>query len=154
MQWFRRLRWPWSKPKPGSLPARTADALRRLYMDHRRQRRLWAYSVCSALVLAALFAAFNVFIVFIEANLWVVLVPSVAIIFAAMQMRKCKSIGRLLRQAMTVQHQVEQIRAEAEAQRLSEEGEGSESPGGQNGESQSGRGPAEGNGRGSAGSAN
>ena len=149
MRWFRSLRWPWSKRPLASLPARTADALRRLYMDHRRQRRLWAYSVCSAMVLASLFVIFNVFI---EANLWVVLVPSVAIIFAAMQMRKCKSIGRLLRQAITVQHQVEQIRAEAEAQRLAEEGGGAESSEGQNGESQSGRSPAEGNGRGNAGS--
>ena len=150
MQWFRAIRWPWSKRPLASLPERTADALRRLYMDHRRQRRRWAYSVCSALVLAALFGIFNVFI---EANLWVVLVPSVAIIFAAMQMRKCKSIGRLLRQTLSVQHQVEQMRAEAEAQRLSEEGEGAESTEGQNGESKSGRSPAEGNGRGSAGSA-
>jgi hypothetical protein len=120
-------------------------------MDHRRQRRRWAYSVCSALVLASLFVIFNVFI---EANLWVVLVPSIAIIFAAMQMRKCKSIGRLLRQAMSVQHQVEQIRAEVEAQRLEDEGEGAESSEGQNGDPKAGRNSAGGNGRGTAGAAN
>ena len=111
LRWIKKIRWPWRRKRPLAPPKRTADALRRLYYNYQRQRRLWGYIVLSALMMSSLFIVFSLFT---ETNLWVLTLPFLASIFSVHQMRRCGELVNVLRQALTVQIQIDKKLAEAE----------------------------------------
>jgi|GEM_PF-1744840 uncharacterized membrane protein len=111
LRWIKNIRWPWRKKPPLAPPKRTADALRRLYYNYQRQRRLWGYIVLSALMMSSLFIVFSLFT---DTNLWVLTIPAMASIFSVHQMRRCGELVNVLRQALTVQIQIDKKLAEAE----------------------------------------
>ncbi len=116
MRWPRWVRWPWRKRSRPSMPTRTAAALRHLYFNYQKQRRMWGYSVLSSMALMCLFVVMSLFT---DTNLWVLAIPTVAIIFSFFQMRRCSGLVRVLRHALIVQNQID--RAQAKAEREAEE---------------------------------
>ena len=111
LKWFKRIRWPWQRKRALAPPKRTADALRRLYYNYQRQRRLWGYIVISALMMSSLFIVFSLFT---DTNLWVLTIPFLTSVFSVYQMRRCSELVSVLRQALTVQIQIDKKLAEAE----------------------------------------
>jgi hypothetical protein len=57
---------------------------------------------------------FIVFSLFTDTNLWVLTIPFLASIFSVFQMRRCGELVEVLRQALTVQIQIDKKMAEAE----------------------------------------
>lgn len=121
--WLKRIRWPWQRRAASRAPAHTAEALRRLYLGYQRQRRGWGYVVISAISIASLFIMFSLFA---EMNLWVLILPLIALLFAIFQIRRSGDLVRVLRQALTMQRQIDRKRAEAEQAAAEEEEKGRE----------------------------
>ncbi len=119
---LRQIRWPWKKRTPSELPTRTADALRRLYYRHQRQRRLWGYIVLTALLMTTLFLAFSLLT---KGGFWVVAIPLIVLIFSIYQIRRNRDLSRLLRQALAIQSQIDKAQEEAQAQDGDEAGQAS-----------------------------
>ena len=79
MRWPKRIRWPWRRRTRPSAPKRTAEALRNLYFDYLKQKRMWGYSVISSMMLMCLFISMSLFA---DTNFWVLAIPVTAIVFS------------------------------------------------------------------------
>lgn len=113
MPWSWRQFWPWHKRASSRVPAGTADALRHLYFNYRRQKRLWGYSVLSSVMLMCLFFVLSLFV---HPDPWVIVIPLIALAFSVMQLHRCKDIVRVIRQALSIQQQIDREKAAAEAE--------------------------------------
>jgi hypothetical protein len=106
---------------------KTSQALRQLIRRYQRQKRLWIYIIISSVSLMVLYTLFSL--------LWVELwdgggvVPVVWIILAGVgiaiyQVRRCNDVIQTLRQAYTVQVQIEKAEEEKAEEEESQENQG------------------------------
>ena len=105
---------PWNRTT-SPLSIHTAMALRQLNSRYLRQRRMWIYVILSS---TSLICAYVIFAVFLP-TLWEGVIPVVCIVVAGtgisvVQVRRCKVVIRMIRQAYAVQVQIDQAAAAAE----------------------------------------
>lgn len=125
---------PWQKKKKAEDPvtARTAiGAIRQLYNHYQKQANMWGYALLSSLVLIFLWVGYSVLR---EVNYTYLSLPLSGILISAMQMYRIKGISNMLRQAHTIQQQVDKAEAERAEKEAAEKGE---EPAGGNGPSRS-----------------
>ena len=114
-----KLPIPGLRPKVLQVSQKTSHALRQLIRRYQRQKRLWIYIIFSSVSLMVLYTLFSL--------LWVELwqgggvVPVAWIILAGVgiatyQVRRCNDVILTLRQAYTVQAQIEKAAEEKEAE--------------------------------------
>lgn len=119
-----RLPIPGLRPKALQVSQKTSQALRQLIRRYQRQKRLWIYIIFSSVSLMVLYTLFSL--------LWVELwqgggiVPVAWIILAGVgiaiyQVRRCNDVILTLRQAYTVQAQIEKAEEEREAEKSADE---------------------------------
>jgi hypothetical protein len=122
-----KLPIPGLRSKVLQVSHKTSQALRQLIRSYQRQKRLWIYIILSSVSLMVMYTLFGL--------LWVELwdgggvVPVVWIILAGVgiaiyQVRRCNDVIQTLRQAYTVQIQIEKAEEEkAEEENAEEEKE-------------------------------
>lgn len=119
---FKRLPLPWRKPSPEQFAKKASQALRQLNRRYLRQKRLWVYSLLYSVALMATYCIFAIFL----PGLWEFAIPITWIVLAGiiisiLQVRRCSDVIRILRQAHSVQYQIEKAEEE-KAKKEAEEG--------------------------------
>ena len=112
---------PWrKKQEKETVTARTAlGAIRQLYNHYQKQANMWGYALLSSLVLIFLWIGYSVLR---EVNYAYLSLPLIGILISAMQMHRIKGISNILRQAHTIQQQVDKAEAEKREQEEAEGG--------------------------------
>ncbi|MFT5369228.1 MAG: undecaprenyl pyrophosphate phosphatase UppP [Candidatus Latescibacterota bacterium] len=125
---FRILKQILAKlPIPGfradvlQVPEKASQALRQLIRSYQRQKRLWIYIILSSISLMLLYTLFS--LLWAEVLHGGGVVPVAWIILAGVsiaiyQVRRCNDVIQTLRQAYTVQFQIEKAEAQREAEEL------------------------------------
>ena len=104
------MQLPWKRQKRPPVTARTSTgALRQLYSGYQKQTNLWGYTLLSSMVLICLWIVFSVFH---EVDFKLLSLPLAGILISSLQMYRIKNISRVLRQAHTIQQQVDKAEAE------------------------------------------
>ena len=98
-----------------ALSAQTSRALRQLNTRFQRQKRGWIYVMLTSLTLGCVYGIFAVFL----DSLWEGVIPAICIVvtgvsIAIIQVRRCSDIIRMIRQAYTVQVQIDKATEEKE----------------------------------------
>ncbi len=112
---------PWRKKQAKkTVTARTAiGAIRQLYNHYQKQANMWGYALLSSLVLIFLWVGYSVLR---EVNYAYLSLPLIGIVISAFQMYRIKGISNTLRQAHTIQQQVDKAEAEKREQEEAEAG--------------------------------
>ena len=121
------MRLPWKKKEEG--PAVTAKtplgAIRQLYNHYQKQANQWGYTLLSSMALICFWILYSVF----QGVNWAYLtLPLMGIAISAFQMRRIKSISRILRQAHEVQQQIEKAEKEKKAREEAEAAKSGKKP--------------------------
>lgn len=121
------MRLPWKKKEDA--PAVTAKtplgAIRQLYNHYQKQANQWGYTLLSSMALICFWILYSVF----QGVNWAYLsLPLIGIVISAFQMRRIKSISRILRQAHEVQQQIEKAEKEKKAREEAEAAKSGKKP--------------------------
>ncbi|MBK36037.1 MAG: hypothetical protein CME26_10995 [Gemmatimonadetes bacterium] len=113
---------PWKKKKSKEpITAKTAlGAIRQLYNHYQKQANMWGYALLSSLVLVFLWIGYSVLR---EVNYTYLSLPLMGMLISAMQMYRIKGISNILRQAHTIQQQVDKAETEKKEQEEQASGE-------------------------------
>ncbi len=119
---FKRLPLPWRKPSPEQFATRPSQALRQLNRRYQRQKRLWVYSFLYSVALMVIYCIFAILL----PCLWEYVIPIAWIVLAGivisiLQVRRSNDVIHTLREAHSIQYQIEKAEAE-KAEKEAEEG--------------------------------
>lgn len=108
------MQWPWRRRGKKKEPkaSKSVDALKQLYRNYQRQSQMWALVILSAVAVACLFFVFSVFT---PIDLYILLTPLAVVVFAGIQLRKCRSLVGILRHALMIQQEIDKADSKKKA---------------------------------------